>query len=140
VARQYRGKCCRAASPLLRIGGPHLTTLMPPSGGDNRVQHKSGLPAACIWHPHGSALRKAHLAMLFRLPPTAHGSGAFFGRCKRNTPTSFAARQTIIRRADLGAGGIYYRAFVGPFASAEKATKLCSGLKAAGGGCIIQKN
>ena len=49
-------------------------------------------------------------------------------------------RQPIIRRADLGAAGIYYRALVGPFASAEKAAKLCSGLKAAGADCIIQKN
>ena len=31
-------------------------------------------------------------------------------------------------------------ALVGPFASAEKAAKLCNGLKAAGGDCIIQKN
>jgi hypothetical protein len=29
---------------------------------------------------------------------------------------------------------------VGPFASAGKAAKLCSGLKAAGGDCIILKN
>jgi SPOR domain len=28
---------------------------------------------------------------------------------------------------------------VGPFASAEKAAKLCRGLKAAGGDCIVQK-
>jgi cell division septation protein DedD len=49
-------------------------------------------------------------------------------------------RQAIIRRADLGAAGIYYRALVGPFASAEKAAKLCSGLKAAGGDCVILKN
>ena len=49
-------------------------------------------------------------------------------------------RQPIIRRADLAAAGVYYRALVGPFASAEKAAKLCSGLKAAGGDCIIQKN
>jgi hypothetical protein len=49
-------------------------------------------------------------------------------------------RQAIIRRADLGAAGIYYRALVGSFASAEKATKLCNGLKAAGGDCIILKN
>jgi len=60
-------------------------------------------------------------------------------RCKRNTPTSFAAARQP-RRADLGAGGIYYRALVGPFASAEKAAKLCSGLKAAGGNCVILKN
>jgi hypothetical protein len=43
-------------------------------------------------------------------------------------------------RANLGAAGIYYRALVGLFASAEKAAKLCSGLKAAGADCIIQKN
>ena len=46
----------------------------------------------------------------------------------------------MIRRADLGAAGICYRALVGPFASVEKAAKLCRGLKAAGGDCIILKN
>jgi SPOR domain len=51
-----------------------------------------------------------------------------------------ARRRAIIRRADLGAAGIYYRALVGPFASAGKVAKLCSGLKAAGGDCIILKN
>jgi hypothetical protein len=51
-----------------------------------------------------------------------------------------SGHQPIIRRADLGAAGIYYRALVGPFGSAEKAAKMCSGLKAAGGDCIIQKN
>ena len=54
-------------------------------------------------------------------------------------PNQLRGRQATIRRADLGAGGIYYRALVGPFASAEKASKMCSGLKAAGGDCISQK-
>jgi hypothetical protein len=49
-------------------------------------------------------------------------------------------RQPIIRRADLGAKGTYYRALVGPFASMEEAAAMCSGLKAAGGSCIVQKN
>jgi hypothetical protein len=49
-------------------------------------------------------------------------------------------RQPIIRRADLGAKGIYYRALVGPFASTEQAGSLCSSLKAAGGSCLIQRN
>ena len=55
-------------------------------------------------------------------------------------PNQLRGRQPIIRRADLGAAGIHYRALVGPFGSAKKAAKLCSGLKAAGGDCIIQKN
>ena len=46
----------------------------------------------------------------------------------------------MFRRADLGAKGVYYRALVGPFASAEQASSLCSSLKAAGGSCIIQRN
>ena len=55
-------------------------------------------------------------------------------------PDVLGGKQPIIRRADLGAKGIYYRALVGPFASAEEAASVCSSLKAAGGSCLIQKN
>ncbi len=54
-------------------------------------------------------------------------------------PQQLGGRQPLIRRVDLGAKGIYYRAMVGPFGSAEEASKLCSSLKAAGGQCLIQK-
>lgn len=50
------------------------------------------------------------------------------------------SRQLVVRRADLGARGIYYRAMVGPFGSSEEANSLCSSLKQAGGQCIIQRN
>jgi nitrate reductase NapE component len=55
-------------------------------------------------------------------------------------PNQLSGRQPIIRRADLGAKGTYYRVLVGPFASAEEASGLCSRLKAAGGNCIVQRN
>jgi len=55
-------------------------------------------------------------------------------------PNLLGGREPIVRRADLGEKGIYYRAMVGPFASREQATDLCSNLKAAGGSCIVQKN
>ena len=55
-------------------------------------------------------------------------------------PTQLGGHQPIIRQADLGAKGIYYRALVGPFASMEQAAGLCSSLKAAGGTCIVQRN
>jgi cell division septation protein DedD len=50
------------------------------------------------------------------------------------------SRQPIIRRADLGAKGIYYRALVGPFSSSEEANQFCGGLKQAGGQCITLRN
>ena len=46
----------------------------------------------------------------------------------------------VIRRADLGSRGVYYRAMVGPFGSREQAIQLCSSLKAAGGDCVVQAN
>ena len=54
-------------------------------------------------------------------------------------PKLLGGREPMVRRADLGAKGVYYRAMVGPFVSAEQATELCSNLKAAGGSCIVQK-
>ena len=68
------------------------------------------------------------------------GAQAAFRALQARYPNQLRGRQPIIRRADLGAGGIYYRALVGPFASAKEAKRLCSGLKAANADCIIQKN
>ena len=55
-------------------------------------------------------------------------------------PNQLSGRQPIIRRADLGAKGTYYRVLVGAFASVQEAAGLCSRLKAAGGNCIVQRN
>ena len=55
-------------------------------------------------------------------------------------PDVLGGKQPMIRRADLGAKGVYYRALVGPFGSAEEAASMCSSLKAAGGSCLVQKN
>jgi SPOR domain len=46
----------------------------------------------------------------------------------------------IIKRADLGDKGVYYRAMVGPFTTQEEAKKLCSNLTVAGGSCVVQRN
>jgi hypothetical protein len=55
-------------------------------------------------------------------------------------PSQLGGRQPLIRRADLGDKGTYYRALVGPFANGSDAVELCQSLKTAGGSCIIQKN
>lgn len=55
-------------------------------------------------------------------------------------PDQLGGRQPLVRRADLGDKGIFYRALVGPFASMELAAAMCSSLKAAGGTCIVQRD
>lgn len=55
-------------------------------------------------------------------------------------PNVLGSRSAMIRRADLGDKGIYYRAMVGPFSAAEEAGQLCNSLKSAGGQCVVQRN
>ena len=50
------------------------------------------------------------------------------------------SRRALIKRADLGSKGVYYRAMVGPFGTSEEAVQFCSNLKSAGGQCLIQRN
>lgn len=55
-------------------------------------------------------------------------------------PNLLGNRQPIIRRADLGEKGIYFRTMVGPFASVDEASQFCGSLKSAGAQCVVQRN
>jgi hypothetical protein len=55
-------------------------------------------------------------------------------------PSVLASRPPLIKRADLGDKGVYYRAMVGPFGSPDEATQFCGNLKTAGGQCVVQRN
>jgi hypothetical protein len=55
-------------------------------------------------------------------------------------PAVLGSRAPLIKRADLGDKGVYYRAMAGPFASSEEAAQVCGNLKTAGGQCVVQKN
>ncbi|MBX9774738.1 MAG: SPOR domain-containing protein [Xanthobacteraceae bacterium] len=61
-------------------------------------------------------------------------------RALQSKYSQLKAHQPIIRRADLGNKGVFYRAMVGPFESGEEAVQFCNGLKQAGGQCIIHRN
>jgi hypothetical protein len=54
-------------------------------------------------------------------------------------PSVLGSRQPVIRKADLGDKGTYYRAQI-PFSSQSEASEFCSSLKAAGGQCVVQRN
>jgi hypothetical protein len=126
-----------------------------PTGGE------AAAPAAPAARPHGAPVHPAPpvntaAAATNDAPaPAATGSGYAvqvssqhseaevqdsFRALQAKYPDVLGGKQPIIRRADLGAKGIYYRALVGPFASAEEAASMCSSLKAAGGSCLVQKN
>jgi hypothetical protein len=65
---------------------------------------------------------------------------ASFRALQSRYPNVLGGRQSMVRRADLGSKGVYYRTLVGPFASSDQAAAFCSSLKAAGGQCLIHRN
>jgi hypothetical protein len=64
---------------------------------------------------------------------------ASYRSLQQQFPSVLGSRQPVIRRADLGERGTYYRAQI-PFATQSEATEFCSSLKAAGGQCVVAKN
>ncbi len=55
-------------------------------------------------------------------------------------PSVLRSHSPVIKRADLGDKGVYYRAMVGPFGTSEEASQFCGNLKSAGGQCVVQRN
>ncbi len=64
---------------------------------------------------------------------------ASFRSLQQQFPSVLGSRQPVIRRADLGERGTYYRAQI-PFSSQSEASEFCSSLKSAGGQCVVQRN
>ena len=62
---------------------------------------------------------------------------ASFRSLQSRFPDELGGRQGVVRRADLGAKGVFYRAMVGPFGSTQEASQFCANLKAAGGSCVV---
>jgi hypothetical protein len=133
--------------------GPHSTV----TAASQRAENSSAADVTAALNPAHSvdAPIAANANGTAAITPPVSGSGyavqvtsersekraqAAFRSLQAKYPNQLNGRAPIIHRADLGAAGIYYRALVGPFASAEKAAKLCNGLKAAGGDCIVQKH
>ena len=65
---------------------------------------------------------------------------ASFRALKGKFPAVLGSHDPLIKRADLGEKGVYYRAMVGPFGTSEEAAQFCGNLKSAGGQCVVQRN
>jgi hypothetical protein len=65
---------------------------------------------------------------------------ASFRSLQGKFPSVLGSRTALIKRADLGDKGTYYRAMVGPFGTPDEASQFCGNLKSAGGQCVVQRN
>jgi hypothetical protein len=140
------------------------TVVIRPDGGTDMSARPVGAPAAQgsvatapTSPPRPAAAAPAPKAATATAPSaTDNASGGFvvqlssqksesealasFRSLQAKFPDELGGRQPIIRRADLGSKGIFYRTLVGPFASAHEASQFCASYKAAGGQCVVPSN
>jgi hypothetical protein len=115
--------------------GPPSSPLPPPSAPQS-ITPRAVAPTRVASAP-ATASAGRYLVQVSSQKSEADAQASF-----RNIQAKYASvlgsHPHVIRRADLGSKGIYYRAMVGPFASREEAVQLCSSLKRAGGDCVVQ--
>ena len=117
--RGGRSPIPQAAPP--RAGPPRRQAAPAPAAGSSRRRAR---PARAIW-----CRSRRSAARATRIAPSA--------ACRQSFPELGDRQPIVIRRADLGSKGVFYRAMVGPFRSAHEASQFCSSYKAAGGQCVV---
>jgi hypothetical protein len=148
IAHQPVTKPAREATPRTAAAGP-LSIVPDQEGGAPRPEPRertasvrSSEPMSLTGRPAEEAApaRAGGYAVQVSAQRSEAEAMASFRSLQAKYPQQLGDRRAMIRRADLGAKGVYYRALVGPFSSAQQATSLCSSLKAAGGTCLIQRD
>jgi hypothetical protein len=138
-----------AANDLGQPAAPPLAAAPPSPAAPSPVRQaapraKQGQPVALAAQPNDAPARSAAPTGGYVVQLSSQRSEeeamASFKALQTKYAAVFGDRPPLIRRADLGDKGVYYRAQVGPFTSADQANQFCSNLKIAGGQCIVQKN
>lgn len=146
-----------AAAPVPPVAAPAPSPARAPLSLNPQVASADASARPAFPPPPSASAAPAAPTRVALVPPAAEAtSGAYtvqissqrseteaqasFRSLKGKFPSLLGDRQPIIRRADLGEKGIYFRTMVGPFASIDQATQFCGSLKSAGGQCVIQRN
>lgn len=114
------------ARPPEGVGGPFIP--VPP----NSPAARAALAREAARHAPGPG--SSGLYALVASQQSEADAHTAYQQLQEEYPDILGDRDAVIRRADFGAQGIYYRVEIGPMSSAE-ADQLCTELKQAGGQC-----
>ncbi len=144
AAPTARAPAAAAPPPAARAPAPVTTATTPPAnapmslspqGSPAQTRTASNAPAAAALASTGGG----YVVQISSQRSEADAQ-ASYRALQGKFPSVLGSRTPLIKRADLGDKGIYYRAMVGPFTSPDEASQFCGSLKTAGGQCVVQRN
>lgn len=131
----------QAAAPAPQAGQPANAPLsLNPNAAPARPAPAARVAAQASAPPATTSSAGGGYAVQLSSQRSEADAQAAFQALQGRFPSQLSGRAPLIKRVDLGDKGIYYRAMVGPFGSSGEASEFCSGLKAVGGQCLIQRN
>jgi cell division septation protein DedD len=130
-----------AANAPLSLSPQGAQAAAPPPAAEPRTRMAATSPAqiAPAPEPSGSAGGGGYLVQVSSQRNESDAQ-ASFRALQGKFPAVLGSRSPVIKRADLGDKGVYYRAMVGPFGTPDEASHFCGSLKTAGGQCVVQRN
>jgi hypothetical protein len=123
-----------ANAPLSLVPGSQ-----PAPAADTRTRVAATSPVQAAPAPSGAGSSGGYLVQVSSQRNEADAQ-ASYKALQGKFPSVLGSRSPLIKRADLGDKGVYYRAMVGPFGSPDEASQFCGSLKTAGGQCVVQRN
>ena len=162
VPQQGEGQAAAPVDGTLPNGEPRKvrTVAVPGDQSDGAPANPPAPPPAAAKHAKAPANQQANAGPMPITPqaqsaPAATGSiggylvqvssqrneaeaEAQFKSMQSKYPSVLGSQKVVIKRADLGEKGTYYRAMVGPFGTSGEAKEFCGNLKNAGGQCIVR--
>ena len=139
-ARAANGNAPLSLSPQMASADASTRTAFPPPPSASPASPASAAPTRLAAVPPAAEATSGAYAVQISSQRSETEAQASFRSLQGKYPNLLGDRQPIIRRADLGEKGIYFRTMVGPFASVDQATQFCGSLKSAGGQCVVQRN
>jgi SPOR domain len=112
-----------------------------PAPGDQRARVAANAPTqtAPVATAASSGASGGYLVQISSQRSEADAQ-ASFKALQGKFPAVLGSQTPVIKRAELGDKGVYYRAMVGPFGTSDEAAQFCNNLRGAGGQCFVPKN
>jgi hypothetical protein len=129
-----------AQAPAAGKGSAGPLLLDPQAGAPAARTRTVTAPAVTRTGPESAGSSSGGFLVQLSSQKTEAEAATSFRSLQAKFPNELGAKNPIIRRADLGTKGVFYRTMVGPFASAQEANQFCASYKAAGGRCVVPNN
>ncbi|MBZ8132562.1 SPOR domain-containing protein [Afifella sp. IM 167] len=129
----------RPTPPAMSAPAPTTTTTAAAPTAATQPQMAAPQPAAAPAQPAVTTADPSGWKVQVSSQRTADQARSAFSSLQRRFPSLLANQEPLVREADLGDKGVFYRVQIGPMADRNAAISLCENLKSAGGSCFVTR-